>query len=267
VTATYQDPDNGLRQQGQFLVDAGWDKRTDLVWKLFVLDRTRTAFSYELTFFGGDHRVLTMPAVRTELAQIRVMDPYPNKRTVQFVPVVDWATTGTVFCDASYADPALGVAESATMTFDAAHPAPQSFAVDLRDPTRRQVSYQVTFVNKNGSSTTVPTSYTLGPRVLLRPDMRGHRVVAVRPGEGDFAARQLAGIDVELRYEDPAAQLSFADKLVLTSAEDRSFFEFDYIDEGRQAYTYRLTYRYTSGFQRSTADTSSKQDQLIVPLD
>jgi hypothetical protein len=267
VTTSYVDHDNRLRQEGQFLVDAGWDKRSGLVWKLFVLDRTRTRFSYQLTFYGGDHRVLTMPPVETDLAQIRIADPFPQKRTVQFVPVVDWALTSTVFSDVTYTDPANHLSESSTLTFDSTHAGPQSFVVDLQDQARRQVQYQVTFINKNGSSATVPTSYTLGPRVLLRPDMRGHRVVTILPEPGDFTARQLDGIDVTLRYDDPGAQISFADTLTLASPDDRAYFEFDYVDENRQDYSYQLTYRYTSGFQRSTVPTSSRQDQLSVPLD
>jgi hypothetical protein len=268
LSVWYDDAANGLHQREVFSVDSTWNSRhADTPWKMFILDRSHTTFTYQLVFYGADNRAVTMPPVTANQAQIRIADPWPDRRSVQFVPVVDWSTTSLVFCDVSYTDPNDHAANtSASMQFDQAHAGPQTFTAELHDPGRRQVEYQVTFIDKNGTSATIPASYTLAPRILLRHDMLGHRVVAIQAGPGDFAALDIVGIDVVLSYSDQQAQISVADKVTLTSPADQAFFEFDYAKESNISYSYTLGYRYGSGFHRTTTSTTTTSDQLVVPL-
>jgi len=137
--------------------------------------------------------------------------------------------------------------------------------VDLRDPNRRQVSFQVTIINKSGPPTTIPPSYTLLPRIILRADMKGHRVITVRTDNSAFGPLGLTEVDVDLLFKDGQAGIQAADSFQLKSSQDLGFFEFDYVDEQRSKYHYQITYRYDNGLTGSI-ETDSDADELLIPL-
>ncbi|NJR51554.1 MAG: hypothetical protein HC780_20165 [Leptolyngbyaceae cyanobacterium CSU_1_3] len=112
----------------------------------------------------------------------------------------------------------------------------------------------------------VPPSVTNDRRIVLRSNMNGHRLITVQPKKVDFASKRLYEIQVELRYEDEDAGLSFSDLFNFQTVNDRATFEFDYTDDQKSTYDYRLTYRYLNGLSRSTEWISASSEVLTVPV-
>ena len=98
-------------------------------------------------------------------------------------------------------------------------------------------------------------------RIVVRPDMKGRRIVEVRP-PADFAARNLKRTTAEIRYEDFTAGLSFNDSFVFEDASARGYFEFDYVDEARDRYEARSTFVFQNGLEQGTDWTASEADVL-----
>jgi hypothetical protein len=125
------------------------------------------------------------------------------------------------------------------------------------------VFFRVTFLFKDGRMVEVPESVTLERRIIVRPDMRGRRVVEVRP-PADFALRHLRRTTTEIRYEDFVAGLAFNDSFVFEDASARGFFEFDYVDEARDRYETRTTFVFENGMEQATDWTASEGPVLQV---
>jgi hypothetical protein len=111
----------------------------------------------------------------------------------------------------------------------------------------------------------VPRSVTLDRRVIVRSDMRGHRIIEVRP-DGSPADHALQMIRVDLRYDDLDAGLSFADSFTFRAADDHAAFEFDYIDDAKRRYQYQVTYVSLGGMARTADWQAAAGDTLVVPL-
>ena len=97
---------------------------------------------------------------------------------------VPWDKVQNVFVDLSYEDPANGISQQGSVTFSKTDPAPKSFTVELRDPNKRRVAYEITILFNDGRMAQIPRSYTLDNRVFVRSDMHGHKIVSIRPRQG-----------------------------------------------------------------------------------
>ncbi|MEN3951825.1 hypothetical protein [Iodidimonas sp. SYSU 1G8] len=243
----YQDEGSGLDQSEVFQLT---EKAQDAQWRIFILDPRKREFSYRLVYRAADNRDLDAGWKTTDEEQISVRDPYPRKRVLDVVANVDWNQVDQVFVDLRYEDEANDIFEEASFNF-AKGSTPQKFTVDMQDPELKQVFFKVTFLFVDGRMVEVPESMTLERRIVVRPDMKGRRVVEVRP-PADFAAKHLKRATAEVRYEDFAAGLSFNDSFVFEDASARGYFEFDYVDEARDRYETRTTYLYDNGLEQGT---------------
>lgn len=247
VHVRYRDEANGLDQGELFRLTK---EQPDATWRIFVLDPRKSEYAYKLVYRAADNRDVEGGWTTTDAEQISVRDPFPTKRVVQVVPNVDWSQVERCFVDLRYEDAANDVLEEATLDF-AQGDGPKTFVFSVEDPQHRQVFFKVTFLFKDGRLLEVPESVTLERRIVVRPDMRGRRIVEVRPPQ-DFAGRRLKRVTAELRYEDFLAGLSFADRFAFEDPGARGHFEFDYVDEGRDRYEVRLTYLFDNGLERTT---------------
>ncbi|NJO78332.1 MAG: hypothetical protein HC827_07240 [Cyanobacteria bacterium RM1_2_2] len=225
----------------------------------------RTQFQYKLVYRASDHRDVETAFVETDEERVTVRDPRPNKRTLSVVSNLDWATVERALVDLMYEDPENDVFADASFEFNADENASKNFVVDLVNPSRRQIAYQVTILFKNGRLLEVPRSLTNDRRIILRSNMRGHRIITVRPRPVDFASKRLREIQVELRYEDMNEGLSFSELVSLLSRHEQGSFEFDYADD-QIAYEYRVTYWYLNGMTRSTGWNIAKATDLFIPV-
>lgn len=263
VEVAYTDPAHQIALADVFLLDAS---RTEAVWNMFVRDPARTAFRYRVTHRAADQRDHRTDWLETEDERITIRDPFPNGRVLDVVPAVDWTTVDRVFVDLSYVDEAHGLREEASFEFNRDASQTQSFAVRLADPARREVSYRVTIMHTGGRIVEVPPSVTLERRITLRSDMKGHRVIRLRPEPVDFTAKKVRQVAADLRYVDAAHGLDIADQAIFTAPGDVATFEFDFVEGGPLAYQFQVVTTYTNNLTRTRPWTSATDAALNVPV-
>jgi hypothetical protein len=255
----YQDEGSGLDESEIFQLT---EQKQDATWRIFILDPRKRAFDYRLVYRAADNRDVDSGWKTTEDEQVTVRDPFPRKRTLDVVANVDWNQVDQVFVDLRYEDRSNGIFDEASFNFGPGS-TPQRFTVDMEDPELKQVFFKVTFLFKDGRMIEVPESVTMERRIIVRPDMKGRKVVEVRP-PADFAARHLKRATAEVRYEDFAAGLSFNDSFVFEDASARGYFEFDYVDEARDRYEARTTFVFENGLEQGTEWTPSDGPVLQI---
>lgn len=262
VQTRYADPDHHIDLDDTFLLDREHAQQT---WTLFACSSHRS-FQYKLTYRAADHRDIEMPWVEESAERIVVRDPYPEKRTLQVIPILDGTKVDRAFVALSYNDPAHDISKEELFTFSGTDTAAKVFSVGLADARARRVAYRVTFLFKGGTFTEIPRSLTTEPLIIVNEKIRGHNIVQLRPASGSFADRKLREMQVELAYRDDAAGLSFRDVFTFRSTDDHDTFEYDYVNPARPHYEYRITYLSTNGISRTTDPQESAADELILPL-
>lgn len=260
VRLRYDDEDHGIHQDDTFLLD---QETPEATWRRFVLDPGKAGYERQITFHGADHQDLVGPWETTTEEQVRLRDPFPRKRTVEVIAAVDWNRVRRVFVDLAYRDPAHDVFEEESLTLTQEDDA-GTFSVDLVDPDLRRVSYQATVMFTDGSLAEIPRSTTLDRRIFVTEEMRGHRIVEVRPEDREFAAAQLREMQVDLRFLDGGNEIR--DRFVFTSTGDLGHFEFDYSDDTHRDYEYKVRYLRTDGLARSVDWKSSDADVLVLDV-
>jgi hypothetical protein len=263
VALKYTDEENGIRMDDVLLLDQSHSEQT---WKMFVIDPKRSRFQYKLIYRAADNRDIETAFTDTDDERITIRDPRPNKRSLSVVPNFDWNLVERAFVDLTYDDAKNDIFAEQSFEFSKEDSGSKSLKVDLVNPDYRKIAYQVTILFKGGRMLEVPHSVTNERRIVLRTDMQGHRLITVQPKKVDFATKRLAEIQVELRYEDEDAGLSFSDQFAFSSAEEAFTFEFDYANQQRSAYEYRITYRYLNGLSRATDWNSLAADTLTIPV-
>ena len=263
VQVRYNDAANNLHEQQTFLVS---NDKNNYDWKVFILNKQLTQFEYKLIYRGADGHDLEKPWVTTDQQQIIIRDPFPSKRNVDVVAAVPWDKVQNVFVDLSYEDPANGISQQGSVTFSKTDPAPKSFTVELRDPNKRRVAYEITILFNDGRMAQIPRSYTLDNRVFVRSDMHGHKIVSIRPQEADFDALKIKQVVVNLKYEDLGNGLSYNSQSAFTKPGDSASFEFDYVDPNQSKYSYQSTVQFTNGMSRDTDWQSSDAPDLMIQV-
>ena len=117
-----------------------------------------------------------------------------------------------------------------------------------------------------GSAGESPPSFTLQPRIIVRPDMRGHKIVTIRAPQVNFATQKIKAMTVETRYVDGEAGLSFNNVANFASANDQASFEFDYVDPAKSHYEYRTNLLFTNGLAKATDWQQTDKDDLTISI-
>jgi hypothetical protein len=263
VHLKYTDESNSIRMDDVLLLDQARGEQT---WKMFVRNSQQKQFQYKLIYRAADNRDIETPFTQTDDERITIRDPRPNKRSLSVVPNLDWNLVDRAFVDLTYDDPKHDVFAEQSFEFSQPDSGSKHFKVDLVNPDYRKIAYQVTILFKGGRMMEVPPSVTNERRIVLRTDMQGHRLITVQPKQVSFATKRLAEIQVELRYEDEDAGISFSDLLSFQAMDEAHTFEFDYANPQRSAYQYRITYRYLNGLSRSLDWSSAASDTLTIPV-
>lgn len=263
VQLRYSDPGNGINQIDNFILN---ERKQEDVWRMFVRDRARLRFQYKLIFRAANHKDVTMSWVETDEMQVVVRNPFPRQRTLMIVPNFRWAEVERAFVDVSYEDKANRISESQSFEFKEDASDTQTFSVDLANPDLRRVAYKVTIMFADGRLLEIPQSYTRMDRIIVRSDMKGHKIVQLRPAPVNFQTKKVREMIVETRYEDADAGLSASDTYSFKSMTDNGSFEYDYVDEAKPGYEWRVTYRYTNGMSKATQWQKATAADLVVPV-
>lgn len=262
VGLRYTDPANGIRTDDTFVLTAD---KPQAEWSFLALDKARRGFDIRLSHRAADGNDKDSDWEPLEADMVEVRDPVGALRLrVDVVPVVArWDDVEQIFVDLEYEDARNGVLETDSLAFTAADKAPKPFVVERKDRENKLVHYRVTTILKGGAVLEVPRSATEAPRILVRPDMRGHRIIAVRP-PADFARAGLQRVDAELRFLDDANGISAQDRASFAAPVGRKGFEFDYVDPARAAYEWRALYVFGNGMTRWTEWRFAEADELEI---
>jgi hypothetical protein len=265
LDAEYIDDGNKIHIEDHFVFSGTAPPQS--LWNVFVVDQGHRKIRYRLRYIGADKREIDGDWIETDEALIRVADPFPRKRTFEVVaPSALFATVERAFVDVSYSDKDNDVAKQQSFEFSAQTPGPQTFSVELVDPKKRQVEFTVTLLFADGHTVQVPPSVALSERLVLHADMKGHRAVFVRCQPVEFATVGLREIQVDAKYVDDIAKLSYADTFALTSASDERSFEYDFADAGHDGFEYQLTHKYLNGLSKTTTWQEGDGAELVVAV-
>lgn len=264
VRLRYEDPANGIRTDDTLVLTK---EAASKEWMFVALDKSRRDFQVRMLHSAADNKDVDSGWMPVDGDLVDVRDPFGALRlAVDVVPVVGrWDDVEQIFVDLEYVDEANDVHESAALTFSPADKAPKQFVIDRLDRDHKLVSFRVTTIFLGGMVAEVPQSFTIAPRILIRPDMRGHRIVRIA-APADLARAKVERIEVELRYADPNNQIEIADRATFEVAGAVKTFEFDYIDPARAAFEWRAKYVFENGMTRSGQWAEADGELLTIPL-
>jgi hypothetical protein len=266
VHLRYNDAANGIRQNE--IIRLRKDQ-TEGRWQRFVRDPSKTDFEFKLIFRANVGKDIVGRWTPSDEDQVIVRDPRPNKRLISVIPSFRWVDEALVSVDLSYRDPANhGSEQNTRLDFTADQRAPKAFVVDLENPLATEVQYVVTIVyNNDKPAIQLPPSSTRASTILVSGQLRGHRVIEVRPPTAEvFAKKRLKSITVALRYSDADHNLSVQDEVTFMAENlEPHYFEFDYADPGKLRYGYDLRYTSESNITRTVPDQLSAEAILRIP--
>ena len=261
VHLRYTDEVNGIKQRDLLRLTK---EKPDAVWKMFVLDPTKTTFEYRVLFRAMNNRDIERAWTPSSETQITVRNPFPTRRVVEVVPSFRWEEVEQAFVDLRYEDPANNLLAEDSFSFQQGIAA-KTFSVDLRDPTRKTVYYKISVNYKDGRFLELPESMTNERRIHASADSKGRRIIGIMPPV-NFAQRRLKRVTVDLRFEDLMSNLSFADTFVFEAPEAHGSFEYQYVDETRKKYEYRANLLFENGLELNIDWTASDTTELIVKV-
>jgi hypothetical protein len=263
VMLRYEDAANGIKTDDTLIVKK--DTLSSAAWSFIALDKTKRDFSYRILHQAANHKDEDTGWLPSSGDLVDIRDPFGALRlSVDVVPVVPrWEDVEQVFVDLAYSDPANGIEQTESLTFTPDDRAPKKFVIDRKDRTKKLVSFKVTTILLGGMVMEVPESFTESPRILVRPDMKGHRIITVTPPP-DFVRPKLAKVEVELSYKDELDGTDIADMAVFEAPGGRKTFEFDYIDAARDAYSWRAKFLFKNGMTKRTEWARADADHLSI---
>lgn len=265
VQCRYEDEANDIRISNSYGLTK---EQNGGAWPVFALDPTKRTVAYRLILHGADDRDWDSGDLETDDDQIRITDPFGNRRVVDIVaPAAMFGTqVDRVFVDVRYDDDQNNVHKRESFELSAADPATKRFTVELVDPTRRRVTFGVSLLRTDGIVIEIPESTTEQDRIFVSAQMRGHRTVAVTTDGIDFAGNGIRHATVETLYERPALGLRFADSVTLTPDKPRAAVEYDFV-EGDTALSYRVIHTLENGLTRETPWNTTTGDVIVARVD
>lgn len=262
VQLRYLDPANGIRTDDTVVL--GGEIKTG-AFTFVALDKDRRDFEYRILHRAADNKDVDSGWTPSGGDLVDIRDPFGALRLkVDVVPVIPrWDDIEQIFVDLEYEDPANGVMETGSLAFGPQDRTAKQFVVDRLDREIKQVAYRVTIIFVGGMVSELPRSQTEAPRIMVRPDMAGHRIVQIE-SPADFAGPRLERIDAELRYQDGANGIDIADRMTFEAPGQRRSFEFDYMDPARDGFEWRARFLFTNGMTTDRNWAPADGDRLRI---
>lgn len=249
IQLRYSDPASGIDVDDSFQLT---QSQPEITWRRFRMNEALDSYLIRRVFHAADNRDRVIEWTEVDQERLPIRDPVPMKRTVQVVPAVPWQLVSMVFVEMTYRDQANGVFKTETLFFmnTPQEMTPKIFAVELVDETRRFVRYAAKILLNDNRQIEIPPSDTQESVIIIRPDMKGHKVIEVLAPPADFAVKGVRRVDVELAYRDETRGLAFADRFTFDGPGQSRFFEYDYADAAHSAYSAVITEIMTNGMSR-----------------
>jgi hypothetical protein len=256
VHLRYADAGNGL-MQGELLQLT--KERTAQDWPVFVLDPSKRSFDYRLVFRAADNRDHDAGWRSTEDEGLTIGDPFPRKRELMVAAAVDWTRYSRCFVDITYDDEQNGETLQ-SLTFIEGD-GRKSAVFEMSDPSRRVLRFSALLLAKDGTSSEVPTSMTRENSIVIRADMKGRKIVEVRPPV-DFPGQRLSKVTAVFSFEDFEANLSTRQSLEFEPGGPVRTFEYDFVRADRASYAAAITYVFDNGMTR-TVQIDDGEDAVV----
>lgn len=262
VQCRYDDEENGIRISNIYGLTK---EQVGGAWPVFALDPTKRTVGYRLILHGADGRDWDSGDLESDDDQIRISDPFGNRRVVEIVaPAAMFAAqVDRVFVDVRYDDDINNVHKRESFELSAADTATKRFTVELVDPTQRRVTFNVSLLRTDGIVIGIPESTTVQDRIFVSAQMRGHRSVTVTTDGVDMTANGIREATIETLYDRPALGLRFADSVTLTPEKQRTTVEYDFA-EGDPALAYRVIHTLENGLTRETPWNTTTSDVIVA---
>lgn len=263
VMLRYEDTANGIKTDDTIIVKKD---TANPAWSFITLDKGKRQFSYRILHQAADHKDEDTGWLPSSGDLVDIRDPFGSLRlSVDVVPVVSrWEDVQQLFVDLAYSDPANGIEQTESLIFTAEDHGVKKFVINRKDRTKKLLGFKVTTILQGGMVMEVPESFTESPRILVRPEMKGHRIITVTP-PADFAKPKLTKVEVELSYKDELDGTDIADMAVFESPGGRKTFEFDYLDASRDAYSWRAKFLFKNGMTKRTEWARTDAAVLAIP--
>ena len=261
IECTYTDTANNINLRPTAVLTS---QNTEIDWTLFMQDPTKQSFNYRLTYAPVSGGVIVTPWITTSDAKIDVLDPYPSKMNLVIMAAVDWTKCVEVMVFAAYPNKQNAVVQQ-TYVLNQASPTAAPFVAERKDPTSNLVYFEARIIHTNGSVWTIPGSVTSDAFLLLQDGMLGHQILSIVPEQVDFSALQIAGIDVSLRYVDPANNINATDTVTITSSADIRSFAYDYTNENISA-QFSAVIRLQNNQTRNLDWTPVSGNNIVIPI-
>jgi hypothetical protein len=260
VNLTYEDPANGIRQNDVVHLDK--DAPSSL-WQRFLVGAPAGPVLAKVTYYGSDNRNHSGGFAPLTAPIVDVGDPFAHRLRVNIVSALDFNQVERAFVDLAYRDPPNGIEIEDSIEITKDSPA-RPFIVDRVDPNVDRVRYKIAILMLDSTLFEGPWSTTLGTRIFVRLDLRGHRAVTIR-GPLDFTLRKLERMTVEARARDEVAGLSFDDRLEFVGDGSTGTFEFDFVDPAKDAFELRVTRLFKNGMSAVVDWTRFDLDEVAIP--
>lgn len=261
VNILYLDEVNQIRLEPTFFLNL---KNRQQTWKMFIRDRQRSKFQYQLTYHSQpgkpDYKTSWLEAEE----QIIIRHPFPLQRTLTMIPLFSWSEVRDVYVEVFYQDPTNNIDERKVFNFNELNSADKTFSASLLNPDQQLVYYNVILFFKDETSVEIPQSMTLEKRIFLTSDMQAHQIIKICAEQVDFLEHQIKEIIVEARYKNAQSGLITNSTFVFTTANDCAYFEFDYLDTAHKRYQYRITYLFVNNFRGTTEWQEIDAEKLLL---
>lgn len=265
IQLKYKDEVNGIDLNDSFRLD---QNSPEITWRRFRMDPGKDSYKVRRVFHAADNQDRVLDWTDTDQEMLTIRNPVPAGRTVTVVPAVPWDLVSMVIVELKYIDQENNLFQQESMFFmnTDSDRTPKIFKVNLIDASKRFVKYSAKILLMDNRQIDVPLSETQESNILLRIDMKGHRVIEVRAPDEDFAAKGVSKIEAELSYEDIEFGISLRDKFTFDAPGQSRFFEFDYARADASAYRVTVTEFFTNGMSQTRDLGLSVENPLRLRL-
>src|SRR5437667_343076 len=118
-------------------------------WRVRLDDPQARTYTYQLTHHLKDGSVKRADPVTTRATALPVNDPFDRAIEIDFVPMLNPATTREVFIDVQYDDPKNAYQRQERLVLQGNAQNPVHLRIALMDPTKTTYRYRLTFVGTN----------------------------------------------------------------------------------------------------------------------
>jgi hypothetical protein len=258
VACRYDDPANDIRLRASAVLT---NQVPEIVWPMFMRDKNNRRFFFQLTYALVAGGTSVIPWTSTDDGKIDIKDPFPTKRSLTVVAVVDWTATDMVLVHVAYPDKVNPIVQK-NFIFNGKNTDPQTLTADRQETGQNAFYFEAKIIGHNGKVSMIPGSVTTEDLLLVQPGMRGQQIVHIRPEQVDFASARVTEVDVELRYLDPKNQISSSALVKLTAPTDVQSFPYEYVD-AKISPEYRADITLDNG-QTKSLDWSPISDNAVT---